>query len=71
MLLMGQNTTMRVYYALCLKTYSGFGKVLQSRASSRQAPRGARICETGLLVQMMACGLFDAKPLSEPMLKYC
>ena len=30
------------------KTYSSFGNVLKSIASSRQAARGAYICETGL-----------------------
>ena len=55
-LLMCQNTTMwvygawiKTYYVLCSKTYSSFGNVLKSSASSRQAARGARICETGLL----------------------
>ena len=56
MLLMCQNTTMRVYgawvkfyYASCPKTYSGFENVSYSNASSRQAARSARICEIGLL----------------------
>ena len=56
MLLMCQNTTMRVYgawiktyHVLCPKTYSSFGNVSKSTASSRQAARGACICETGLL----------------------
>ena len=52
---MCQNTTMRVCgaciktdYVLCSKTYSSFGNVLYSRASSRQAAGGAHICEIGL-----------------------
>ena len=38
------------WYILCSKTYSGFGNVLWSRASSRKVARGACICETGLLM---------------------
>ena len=38
-----------IYYVLCLKTYNISGKVLRSTASSRQAVRNARICETRLL----------------------
>ena len=56
MLLICQNTTVRVYgawiiiyYALCSKTYSNSAKVLWSTASSRQAVRSARICEIRLL----------------------
>ena len=33
-------------------------------------PGGARICETGLLVQIMDCRQIGAKPLCEPMLGY-
>ena len=56
MLLMSQNTTMwvygawiKTYFVLCSKTYSSFGNVLQCSASSRQAAKSTRICETGLL----------------------
>ena len=57
MLLMCQNTTMRVYgawittnFVLCSKTYSSYGYVLQSSVSSWQAARGTHICEMGLLL---------------------
>ena len=40
----------KTYYVLCSKTYSSFGKVLYARVSVRHAARGARICETGLLI---------------------
>ena len=53
MLLMCQNTSMRAYgawietyYVSCSKTYRAFDNVSQSSASSRQATRSARICET-------------------------
>ena len=58
MLLMCQNTTMRVYGAwvktynvLCPKTYSSFGNVSLSIASSRQAARSARMSETDLSIE--------------------
>ena len=55
MLLMCQNTTMRVNgawlktcYALCSKTLSTFGNMLQCTVSSREATRSTCICETCL-----------------------
>ena len=54
-LLICQNATLRVcglwikiYYALCSKTYSIFASLLCA-ADYRRAARGARICETRLL----------------------
>ena len=44
------------------KTYSSFRNVSLSRASSREAARGARICETGLLcfiIKTHVRGFFD------------
>ena len=56
MLLMCQNTAMRVYepwiktyLVLCSKTCNSYVYVLQSSASLRQATRGTRICEMDLL----------------------
>ena len=39
----------RMYYALCSKTYGTFGGLFWSPAGSRQAARSVRICENRLL----------------------
>ena len=39
----------KTYYVFCPKTYSSFGNVSWSTASSWQATRSALICKTGLL----------------------
>ena len=51
-----RNTTMRVYgawvriyYVLCSKTYGIFRDLSWSPAGSRQAARGARICQTCIM----------------------
>ena len=58
---MCQNTTMRVsgawiqrYCVLCSKRYNTLHSCHNSLAGSRQAARGARICETSLLKQLHA-----------------
>ena len=43
----------KMYYVLCSKTYVTFRNVLKSTASSRQAARSARICETRLFCVML------------------
>ena len=66
MLLICQNTTMRMYgawiktyYVWCSKTYSTSGKVFKSTAGSRQAARSARISETRLLlISIQVCLLW-------------
>ena len=51
MLLMCQNgARVKAYYVLCSKTYSSFSNVLWSRATSRQATRGAHISDNDLLL---------------------
>ena len=62
MLLICQNATMRVngawikrYCALCSKTYNTLHSCHNFPGGSRQAARGARICETGLFYPVRDC----------------
>ena len=62
MLLMDQNTTMRLYGAriktyffLCPKTYRSFGKSVIIHRYFATSHWGARICETSLLWKSRLC----------------
>ena len=74
MLPMCQNTTMRVsgawiqrYCVLCSKRYNTLHSCHNSLAGSRQAARGARICETSLLKQLHAVlSLWDQPIVNSP-----
>ena len=66
MLLRGQNTTTRVYgtwikiyCALCSKTYNTLHSCHNFLAGSQQAARVARICETSLLSMFAYIYIFD------------
>ena len=59
------GTWIRIYYILCLKTYGTFGGLFWYAAGSRRVTRGARICETRLLV-----GSFPSHPEGDMFIKH-
>ena len=70
---MCQSTTMRVngalikrYCVLCSKTYNPSHSCHNFPAGSRQASRGARICETSLLGVLRQYRYWALSPVSGP-----